>query len=63
MSLELTAADKLLKEKAHYSGPYKSVTLRWPLFPGMNEPYYIFNTPDFGHYFVGVYSQQVKHTV
>ncbi|QCX76471.1 hypothetical protein C9F11_13990 [Streptomyces sp. YIM 121038] len=63
VNLELTEADKILREKAHYTGPVNEVDLRWPLFPGMNEPYYVFSTPQFGHYFVGVYSHQVRHTV
>ncbi|MQS18106.1 hypothetical protein F7Q99_39455 [Streptomyces kaniharaensis] len=63
LPMDVTQADKLLKEKGHYSGPYKTVTLRWPLYPGRNEPYYIFGTPDqrLGWYFVGIYSQTVEH--
>ncbi|MGI5341423.1 hypothetical protein ACQEVS_30475 [Streptomyces sp. CA-181903] len=58
--MDITAADKKLKESG-YTGRYRTVTLRWPLFPGMNQPYYIFGT-ELGHYFVGVYDGKVKHT-
>ncbi|EST34914.1 hypothetical protein [Streptomyces roseochromogenus] len=59
--MDITAADKLLKEQGHYAGPYTNVTLRWPLFPGVTEPSYFFKTVGLGFISVGVYSHQVRH--
>ncbi|MFG2639007.1 hypothetical protein ACGFX8_35830 [Streptomyces sp. NPDC048362] len=51
--LDIRAADERLKN-AGYTGDYKSVTLRKPLYPGIDEPYYIFNFADGGHIAVGL---------
>jgi hypothetical protein len=52
----------ILMSKAGYTDPFTSVTLRWPLYPGVNEPYYIFGMPSKGVWvFVGVYDKKV-HT-
>lgn len=61
LPMDIAEADQLLKDKGHYVGPYKTVTLRWPLSPGRNEPYYIFEAGRRGWYFVGVYDQTVEH--
>jgi hypothetical protein len=51
-----------LKNQAGYTSPASSITLRWPLYPGVNEPYYIFAVPAQSVYvFVGVYDGTV-HT-
>ncbi|MEU6718695.1 hypothetical protein ABZ897_45135 [Nonomuraea sp. NPDC046802] len=60
LPMDIAEADQLLKDKGHYVGPYKAVTLRWPLGPGRHEPYYIFETGRRGWYFVGVYDQTVE---
>ncbi len=51
-----------LAHKAGFDGEVERITLRWPLFPGSNEPYYRFGIPaQHVHVFVGVYTHQV-HT-
>ncbi|UNI15960.1 hypothetical protein JDV02_002442 [Purpureocillium takamizusanense] len=57
IDMDATEADRLLRE--HYSGPYNSMLLRHPLYPGYNEPYYIFNVAGEGFVFVGVNSRKV----
>ncbi|KAF9524437.1 hypothetical protein CPB83DRAFT_797973 [Crepidotus variabilis] len=47
-----------IKDKAGYTTEYAAVTLRWPLYPGTEEPYYIFSLKNH-HVFVGVYTKQV----
>ena len=55
--MDIVTADELLKN-AGYTGPYTTVTVRWPLYPGVNEPSYIFNLS--GEYvFVGIYTGNV----
>lgn len=52
----------ILMQKAGYTAPFNSVTLRWPLYPGVKEPSYIFGIPSQKVWvFVGVYSKKV-HT-
>lgn len=49
-----------LKNKAGYTDPFNRVILRWPLYPGATEPYYIFGLFAQGIWvFVGVYSGKV----
>ncbi|CAM2006615.1 hypothetical protein [Acanthopleuribacter pedis] len=51
-----------LAQKAGFDGELDRITLRWPLFPGSNEPCYRFDIPSqHVHVFVGVYTHQV-HT-
>jgi hypothetical protein len=59
IEMDITQADNLLKQ-AGYTGPYSSVTLRWPLYPGMNQPFYIFQMENEGFVFVGVYDGSVN---
>lgn len=50
----------VLMRKAGYTDPFSSVTLRWPLYPGVKEPYYIFGIPTKRIWvFVGVYDGKV----
>jgi hypothetical protein len=58
IDMEITQADDLLKQ-AGYTQPYSSVTLRWPLYPGMNQPFYIFQVEGVGFVFVGIYDRSV----
>lgn len=58
ISMDITKAAALLTQ-AGYSQPYGYVTLRWPLYPGIEEPYYIFSMPGVGYVFVGVYDGAV----
>lgn len=58
IKMDITEADRLLKQ-AGYTNPYGAVTLRWPLYPGIEEPYYIFGFPGGSYVFVGVYDGQV----
>lgn len=59
IEMDITQADGLLK-RAGYTGPYSTVTLRWPLYPGTNQPFYIFQTGREDFVFVGVYDGSVK---
>lgn len=45
IKMDLTEADALLKQNGH-TGSYDAVTLRKPLYPGMNENYYFFSMVD-----------------
>lgn len=58
--IEMSAveADALLK-KAGYTSPYDEMTLRWPLYPGINQPYYIFTMVVGLFVFVGVNDKTV----
>lgn len=58
IDMELTEADRLLKA-AGFTGPYDTVTLRHPLAPGFNEPYYIFGMTTGQYVFVGVNDKHV----
>ena len=58
VQLEATAADALMK-KAGYTGTYGAMTLRHPLYPGVEQPYYIFSMTKGGYVFVGVNDRKV----
>ncbi|GFG17714.1 hypothetical protein IFM5058_08622 [Aspergillus udagawae] len=61
IGMDAQEADKLLKTTG-YTAPYNQMTLRYPLYPGVDEPYYIFRLSDNGvngSAFVGVYSKRV----
>lgn len=45
--------------KAGYSQSFSTVTLRWVLYPGVDEPSYIFGLSDGYFIFVGVYTHKV----
>ena len=47
IKMDITDAAKLLTQ-AGYNQPYAYVTLRWPLYPGIEEPYYIFSIQGVG---------------
>ncbi|GAA4348109.1 hypothetical protein GCM10023185_03720 [Hymenobacter saemangeumensis] len=57
--MEATEADSLLK-KAGYTGAYGAMTLRHPLYPGINQPYYIFSMKTGQYVFVGVNDKKVS---
>lgn len=58
IKMDITQADQLLKQ-AGYSQAYGAVTLRWPLYPGIEQPYYIFSLTTGVYVFVGVYDGSV----
>lgn len=58
IKMDITEAGELLK-KAGYTKPFGNVTLRWPLYPGINEPYYIFGITGGPYVFVGIYDKKV----
>jgi len=58
IKMDITEADRLLK-RAGYTKAYGTANLRWPLYPGNNEPYYIFGFGQSVFVFVGVYTGQV----
>ena len=54
------AEAQVLAEKAGYKAPIAAITLRWPLYPGVTEPSYIFSMPSVGLWvFVGVHTGKV----
>ncbi|PZF70841.1 hypothetical protein [Taibaiella soli] len=59
ISMDITEADKLLKA-AGYTGDYRNVTLRKPLYPGVYEPSYIFGMINGLYVFVGVEDKKVS---
>lgn len=59
IKVDLAKAQALAQQQ--YSGNITQITLRWPLYPGVNEPSYIFTVPSRGGWvFVGVYSLTVS---
>lgn len=57
--LSLNEAEALA-QMAGFTGEIAAITLRWPLYPGVNEPEYIFAIPSQSiRVFVGVYSHKV----
>lgn len=55
----LATAERLARA-AGYDDPIASTNLRWPLYPGVDEPLYIFAIPgDNVRVFVGVYTHRV----
>jgi len=62
LPLGLEKAEELA-QKVGKHGMVSSVSLRWVLFPGIEEPHYVLTIPDRDLLvFVGVYSQQVRAT-
>ncbi|MCJ1304280.1 hypothetical protein MMC08_007092 [Hypocenomyce scalaris] len=58
IEMDAVEADALLK-KAGYNSQYDEMTLRWPLYPGINQPYYIFTMVVGLFVFVGVNDKNV----
>ncbi|KAH0536618.1 hypothetical protein FGG08_006529 [Glutinoglossum americanum] len=58
IEMDAIRADQILKEGG-FKGPYLSMSLRWPLSPDKEEPYYIFTMVDGPVVFVGVNSGKV----
>lgn len=59
VTLDLAKAQALAQQQ--YSGNVTQISLRWPLYPGVNEPAYIFTVPSRGGWvFVGVYTLKVS---
>ncbi|KAI1623297.1 hypothetical protein EDD37DRAFT_464895 [Exophiala viscosa] len=59
ISLDISEADALLKLQGH-TGSYDAVTLRKPLYPGMNENYYFFSMVEGPDLSVGTESREVS---
>ncbi|MEM8906652.1 MAG: hypothetical protein AAGD05_02295 [Bacteroidota bacterium] len=59
IEMDLVEANNL-KNKAGFTGTYTTVTLRWPLYPGVKQPSYIFGMTDGEYVFVGVYDGKVS---
>ncbi|HEY0080544.1 MAG TPA: hypothetical protein VGB73_18210 [Pyrinomonadaceae bacterium] len=59
IKMDIVQADQLLKQ-AGYTQPYGAVTLRWPLYPGNEQPFYIFGMGGGMYVFVGVYDGSVS---
>ena len=59
IDMDIVEADKLMKA-AGYTGTYTNATLRHPLYPGSNEPLYIFGMTDGVYISVGVNTKTVK---
>ena len=58
IKMTLVEAIHLMRE-ANYDDVIKAGNVKRPLFPGSNEPYYIFGSEKFGHIFVGTISKTV----
>ncbi|EJP67060.1 hypothetical protein CRV24_001806 [Beauveria bassiana] len=52
-------ADQYLKESS-YPSAYDSMLLRWPFYPGDDEPYYIFHLEKYGDLFAFVPTRSIK---
>lgn len=59
IKMDLTEADALLKQNGH-TDSYDSVTLRKPLYPGMNENYYFFSMVEGSDVSVGTENHNVS---
>jgi len=58
VNMDAKEANALMR-KAGYTAPYSAMTLRHPLYPGENEPYYIFCMTNGTYVFVGVKDKKV----
>lgn len=58
INMDVMEADILL-QGAGYQGPFQSITLGHPVYPGLNEPYYILGMTAGQYVFVGVDDQKV----
>lgn len=58
IDMDAAEANTLLR-KAGYTGDYAFMTLRHPLYPGANQPYYIFTIENGPYVFVGVNDKTV----
>jgi len=58
VNLDVMEADILL-QGAGYQGPFQTITLRHPVYPGLNEPYYIFGMTTGQYVFVGADDKKV----
>ncbi len=58
ISLDLAEAAHMVRQ-AGYEAPYEAMTLRWPLYPGVQEPFYIFRLKNQTFVFVGVYTKSM----
>jgi hypothetical protein len=58
LKMDLVEAIKLMR-KANYNDKFVDLTVRWPLYPGCKEPFYIFSCPELGWIFVGTNSKKV----
>jgi hypothetical protein len=58
IAMEAVKADELLK-KAGYTDSYSGFSLAQPLYPGCNEPYYMFNLKSGQCIYVGTKSKKV----
>lgn len=58
IKMDITEADQLIK-KAGQAGKYGVCVLRHPLYPGVEEPYYIFSMATGEYVFVGVDDKRV----
>jgi len=59
LKMDLPEAVTLMR-KANYNDKFVDLTVRWPLYPGTKEPFYIFSCPELGWVFVGTNSKKVK---
>ncbi len=64
VAMDLPVAIEKMRE-AGFKDPFKAMDLRWPLYPGVTAPEYIFGCPKVGHIFVNtetgkVTSQQLR---
>jgi len=58
LKMDLVEAIELMR-KANYNDKFIDLTVRWPLYPGCKEPFYIFSCPELGWVFVGANSKKV----
>jgi hypothetical protein len=59
VKMELAEAFESIRS-AGYENRFLGVSLRWPLYPGIDEPHYIFELDDERYVFVGVNSKVVQ---
>ncbi len=58
LKMDLVEAIALMR-KANYNAKFVDLTVRWPLYPGTKELFYIFSCPELGWVFVGAVSKKV----
>ncbi len=58
VAMNLEEAESAMRNEG-FGAEYRTVALRQPLKPGMDEPYFIFGTPSFGFVFVGTITRKV----
>ncbi len=59
IAMDLPQANSTL-QGSEFAAPYRSLTVRWPLYPGLDQPFYIFNMANGTHIAVGTVDGSIQ---